>query len=428
MLIGIDDTDSPAGMCTTYLGAVLVRRLEQQQMRVTGAYLIRLNPNVPWKTRGNAAIGLEVEGDMETAFRLACRCVEELAEFGAEDTHPGVVVVGEKPGPAFYYKALRDFCSTEEAIAVLEKAGALYRGYKNGRGLIGATAAVCSELTDCTWEILVYRSPDRRGIPREVDRESLFFADTRTFPHTWDTVDRENQLVVCVPHTPDPVLFGIRGESPLWVTCAREMIRSEEPVLEQVYCTNQGTDAHLVAGTIGELQEGRSYLVEGTVAATPFTQKGGHVTMILEDQGNQLRTMAYEPTKGFRDRVRALMPGDRVIVSGSYKGGSLNIEKICVLVLSEIQERIPPVCPVCQKTMTSAGAGKGYKCRVCGKRERDVVFRTLERKIRPGLYEVPSCARRHLAQPLVRCLDASGSSLNRAKTAAPSSPAPDKGT
>ena len=23
MLIGIDDTDSPAGMCTTYLGAVL---------------------------------------------------------------------------------------------------------------------------------------------------------------------------------------------------------------------------------------------------------------------------------------------------------------------------------------------------------------------------------------------------------------------
>ena len=27
MLIGIDDTDSPQGMCTTYLGAVLARRL-----------------------------------------------------------------------------------------------------------------------------------------------------------------------------------------------------------------------------------------------------------------------------------------------------------------------------------------------------------------------------------------------------------------
>jgi tRNA(Ile2)-agmatinylcytidine synthase len=424
MLIGIDDTDSPAGMCTTYLGAVLVRRLEQQQMRVTGAYLIRLNPNVPWKTRGNAAISLEVEGDMEKAFRLACTCVEELAEFEAENTHPGVVVVRETPGPAFYYKALRDFCSIREAIAVLEEAGALYRGYKNGRGLIGATAAVCSELADCTWEILVYRSPDRRGIPREVDRESLFAADTRTFPHTWDTVDRENQLVVCVPHTPDPVLFGIRGESPLWVTCARETIRSEEPVLEQVYCTNQGTDAHLVTGTIGELEEGRSYLVEGTVAEAPFTQKGGHVSMILEDQGNQLRTMAYEPTKGFRDRVRALVPGDRVIVTGSYKGGSLNIEKICVLVLSEIQERIPPICPVCQKTMTSAGTGKGYKCRVCGKRERSVAFRTPERRVRPGWYEVPSCARRHLARPLVRCVDASGGRQDDPADAASPPPLP----
>jgi tRNA(Ile2)-agmatinylcytidine synthase len=63
MLIGIDDTDSPQGMCTTYLGAVLVRRLIQAHMQVKEARLVRLNPNVTWKTRGNAAIAFEVDGD-----------------------------------------------------------------------------------------------------------------------------------------------------------------------------------------------------------------------------------------------------------------------------------------------------------------------------------------------------------------------------
>ena len=29
MIIGIDDTDSREGMCTTYLGAVLIGRLEE---------------------------------------------------------------------------------------------------------------------------------------------------------------------------------------------------------------------------------------------------------------------------------------------------------------------------------------------------------------------------------------------------------------
>ena len=92
MLIGIDDTDSPAGMCTTYLGAVLARRLIHDHMRVREARLVRLNPNVTFKTRGNAAIALDVEGDPEQWFAIACAIVEELADFSCEKTNPGVVV------------------------------------------------------------------------------------------------------------------------------------------------------------------------------------------------------------------------------------------------------------------------------------------------------------------------------------------------
>ena len=127
---------------------------------------------------------------------------------------------------AFYTRAVTDFCLIDEAIDILKAVGARYRGYKNKRGLIGATAAVASVLGDRTSEILVYRQPERWGTPRDVDRASLFAAEEATFPHTWDTVDRVNDVVVCVPHTPDPVLFGIRGESPSWVMAARSMIQS----------------------------------------------------------------------------------------------------------------------------------------------------------------------------------------------------------
>lgn len=406
MRIGIDDTDSAAGMCTTYLGAVLVRRLEERQLRVRKASLIRLNPNVKFKTRGNAAICIEADGDPKVAFATACACVEELAEFDAEQTEPGVVVTERLPGIAFYERAVRDFCTIPEAIDALETCGALYKGYKGGRGLIGATAAVACELADATFEHLAYRDPAVRTAKRSVDRDSLFLADERTFPRTWDTVDRENGVVVCVPHTPDPVLFGIRGASPADVAVARSFVRSETPAVEQTYVTNQGTDAHLVPGRIGALGDGRSYWIEATVTGLPVTAKGGHVAVLMADGGDhgggRLRCMAYEPTKGFRRIVRALLPGDRVIVAGSYKGESLNLEKICILSCAPQVRQRPPVCPACGKRMTGAGRDKGYKCRSCGARERIAESSAVPRGIRPGWYEVPSCARRHLAKPLCR--------------------------
>jgi len=313
MLIGIDDTDSPQGMCTTYLGAVLARRLIRERMKVNEARLVRLNPNVTFKTRGNAAIALDVTGDIDTAFDIACTTVEELADFSCENTNPGVVVVAKRPDSAFYRKAVTDFCQIDESVEILDAMGAQYRGYKNRRGLIGATAAVASVLEDRTSEILVYRQPERWGLPREVDRSSLFAAEESTFPHTWDTVDRVNDVVVCVPHTPDPVLFGIRGESPSWVMMTRSMVESEKAGLEQIWVTNQGTDAHLLAGRIGGLQDGLSYWIHGIVADEPKTGIGGHVSFTIHDDEHAVRCMAYEPTKNFRQVVRQLVPGDDVI-------------------------------------------------------------------------------------------------------------------
>ena len=249
---------------------------------LTEARLIRLNPNVPYKTRGNAAISLEVVGDSEIAFEMACRCVEEMADLPAEGTEPGVAMSETKPPVSFYHKALRSFCEPDEAVAVLDAVGAIYRGWKGGRGLIGAAAAMASDLPDFTWELLVYRRPAFWGSRRAIEREAFFLADAATVPRTWDTVDRENDVVVCSPHTPDPVLFGIRGESPLSVALARTFIRTEPPGLEQILLTNQGTDGHLEEGATGELTEGHSYRVKGTVAGEALTRKGGHVSISLD--------------------------------------------------------------------------------------------------------------------------------------------------
>jgi tRNA(Ile2)-agmatinylcytidine synthase len=111
--------------------------------------------------------------------------------------------------------------------------------------------------------------------------------------------------------------------------------------------------------------------------------------------------MAYEPTKNFRNTVRALIPGDLIRVCGSYKGGSINLEKIEVTETAPLTEEKPPVC-ICGKRMTSAGSGKGYKCRKCSGKSLEPEISVLKRDLSPGWYEVPPVARRHLSKPLVR--------------------------
>src|SRR2546421_10712520 len=58
--IGVDDTDSLQGMCTTFLATEIVRDLTQDLDLIGYPRLVRLNPNIPWKTRGNGAVCIRV--------------------------------------------------------------------------------------------------------------------------------------------------------------------------------------------------------------------------------------------------------------------------------------------------------------------------------------------------------------------------------
>jgi tRNA(Ile2)-agmatinylcytidine synthase len=112
--------------------------------------------------------------------------------------------------------------------------------------------------------------------------------------------------------------------------------------------------------------------------------------------------MAYEPTKNFRQIVRQLHPGDEILVCGSFKKESINLEKLQVLSLARAAQSRPPLCTACNKRMTSDGKDKGWKCKKCGARAESPDTREIPRTITPGWYEVPPTARRHLARPLCR--------------------------
>jgi tRNA(Ile2)-agmatinylcytidine synthase len=410
-VVAVDDTDSrERGMCTTYLAARIADRLREHagSGAVERVLLVRLNPAIEHKTRGNAALAVHTSADLDRAFECAR---EELAaaETADPNTHPGLVVAPGGPGggPApvarFARRAMRERHDLDAALALIEAHGYLDRGWKTGRGRIGALAAVGAwrALEDWTYEHIAYRESGRWGTPRDVDHDSVFAAADRAYPDAWDTVDRAEGEAVCVPHTPGPVLYGIRGEDTDTVRAVAGAIDSEPIERTRTFITNQGTDAHLREGRIGDLANGRAYRVPGTVSAAPETREGGHVFLEIEGDGGAVDCAAFEPSKRFRDRVRALRVGDRITACGEVADGTLKLEKFAVRDLVRT-ERVNPSCPDCGRSMESAGAGQGYRCRDCATSAAGKATREVDRDLERGWYEVPPCARRHVAKPLIR--------------------------
>ena len=409
-VIGIDDTDSrERGMCTTYVAARLAERI-RELATVYRLLLVRLNPAVEHKTRGNAALAIHTTLGVDEALGIAERAVEGSAVLDDGATQPGLVVAPGPPGavpPAvagFARDAQARTLDLEAATSLIESAGYRSRGWGIGRGRIGALAAVGAwrALDDWTVELIAYREPARWGTPREIDAGSVFAAAEAAYPAAWDTVDRVENEPVCVPHTPGPVLYGVRGDRPEAVRAVADGIEAEPVAAAELFVTNQGTDGHLRPGRIGALVDGRAYRVTGTVGTEPATRRGGHVFFELVDaDGAAVTCAAFEPTKRFRDRVRALRSGDRITACGEVADGTLKLEKFAVRELRST-EAATPTCPGCGRRMESAGAGQGYRCRRCETSADGKTERRLERHLEPGWYEVPPCARRHIARPLVR--------------------------
>ena len=440
MFVAFDDTDSVESMCTTYLATEVIDAMRDHDL-IGLPRLVRLNPAVPWKTRGNAAltmrfgqgrgpsliVGMIRESPIYSfpeCIRPADpglvldRCSHLLRKWSRveEDASPGLVVSRKKPRAKLYWSAVRGIVQKSEVLEELDRIGAQRYELEGGRGVIGASAAMSWRPMDRTYEVITYRERARWGTPREVSDASVKEMD-RSFPSTFNNYDEMAGRRAISPHTPCPVLFGIRGDSLKDLPQAMDMIQSERVDRWILFLSNQGTDDHVMPRW-GELLPARTYSIRGRIISAPRTIAGGHtlVTMMPDRSDQPMDLAAYEPSKSFREVVRGLRKGDRVQAVGELRAvpRTLNLEKIEVLELEQVSVKTAnPVCPECNKSMQSMGRSGGYRCRVCGeKRPEDAATReTEERTLGLGWYEPPVSARRHLSKPLKRTSYSLASSL-----------------
>ncbi len=421
MHIGLDDTDSKKGGCTTYLTAFLIEKLRQFNVEfIDYPGLIRLNPNVPWKTRGNGALCLR--------FKYAPRYEQEIKQTALDlwrqhsakeekGTDPGIVFFRSSQIPAeltaFSKKTETGIVTLKEALALVDELRAEAHGYNTRRGIIGALAAVGEVLTcDHTFELIAYRIPTSLGTKRLVDAASIFKMDAETKPYTYNNVDIEKGRVIITPRGPDPILFGIRGETPQIVRKAFSIVKPLEPVERWViFRSNQGTDAHLQrAPQLSQIQPYTSITAKGIVTKNPRIIPVRHVIFTLSDGSTEVDCAAFEPTGDLRKIAGQLQVGDELEVVGAVhkatqtKPVTINLEKIRVLKLAPKTIMENPICPNCSKRLKSMGKNQGFRCEQCGGKYPDLKKHELlvPRELKAGLYFTSTRSQRHLTKPLRR--------------------------
>jgi tRNA(Ile2)-agmatinylcytidine synthase len=420
MHIGFDDTDSPRTGCTTYIAALLVEKLISMGASFADyPNLVRLNPNVPWKTRGNGALCLRIRCHDDLVDRITetvTDVVEENADLGYEGTDPGVVFFfGNIPREVkdFAKKTIQGVVKVEEALRLIKRFRAEAVGFKKGRGIIGGLAAIGETLDgDHTYEVIAYRTPENRGTPRRLQASSVKEMNEKTWPLTFNNVDPETGRILITPRGPDPILYGIRGENPEVVKRAHEMIRQQEPVERWViFRTNHGTDAHLrKVNSISEIQPFNPVVVQGVVAREPQVIPGGHVIFPIKDETGEIDCAAYEPTGALCRAAKNLVVGDLVEAHGGVRPASskhsitINLEKMRILKLAPKIIFFNPLCPQCGKRMKSMGKEKGFRCDKCGFRSSELkkVAVEVRRGFKRGLYVTSPRSQRHLTKPLCR--------------------------
>ena len=426
MFVAVDDTDSMKGNCTTFLATEIIREFSDLDL-IGNPRLVRLNPAVPWKTRGNGALVMrfgkgkgprrligrigddpvfcydgctDYEPDEEMIME---RIIPHIAEHHEEDSDPGLLISRKKPSQLFYWKGVRRILSRSDVDPEIERISGKTFEIGCGRGLIGCVCGMAWRPLDSTFELLAYRPPERWGTPRVFDPLSIRDMD-HSYPTTFNSWEDRACKVAMVPATPCPVMYGLRGDSESDLMEASRKIKTEPVEREMIFLTNQGTDDHIIR-RFGELVPNSSYLIRGKIVSRARHIPGGHVFITLSTPFGEIDCAAYEPSKEFRYALDWLEPGDEAEVMGELRESprTLNIEKLHVLDTVPVYvKKSNPLCPECGRTMASAGSGAGFRCRRCHTRSFRPVLEKEIRQIVPGWYEPPTAARRHLSKPLKR--------------------------
>ena len=418
--IGMDDIDSPDGGCTTHFASLVTERLGELSVDwVDYPNLIRLNPGIPYRTRGNGAVALRFLIEDHHIDALAPMVEELIDDYVDEEypnTSPGVVFLeGDVPKQVEELSRLAHWRVVPIQLAhrVIKSCNITHYTSGNERGLIGALSSVANILTeDHTYEYIAYRSLKDCGGSRGVDAESVRTMDQDMGNKVFSNVDSSTNRILIEPHGPDPVLFGVRGESAADVIEAGGQVKSRQQVDRwMVFRSNQATGEHLKHRV--EIRNLRPYMaavISGKVTGKPRMIEGGHTIFEIADENGEIDCAAYEPSGEFRETVMKLAVGDLIKVHAGVRpasrthGFTLNLEGLEVVELAKVYEFTNPKCPECGKRMKSAGRGQGFKCVKCGYKDLEItkIETPHERELHTGLYLPPARAQRHLTRPFSR--------------------------
>ncbi|MGC8608553.1 MAG: TiaS agmantine-binding domain-containing protein [Thermoplasmata archaeon] len=420
--IAVDDTDSPDNMCTTYVMSEIIKRSGYDVIGYPE--LVRLNPNISYKTRGNGALSVKlgkgsgkrrvigtVDGRTiygyekseeeildENVIEIAGDAVEKFSDLSFYSTNPGIVMFPDKIRDGIYFKALEEDVTIEAADKEIAAGNGISKRFKNGHGVIGSVAAVAWPAERYTYEIITYRYPHPQFIDHSIKMEAARIADDNVT--TFNNIDEANHYPAIFPHPKTPVIYGVRGFNPDELLKVSDRIETILPTgFERriIFRTNQGTDDHIIPEpeTVDDLH---SYRLTGEIASDPYVGVGGHYFIRFKYRNRFLSIAAFEPLKEFRKVFSQLRKGDIVSFYGSFVNGNINVEKMEIHAVSRIFERVAPICEDC-KIKTRNNGKNDFRCPSCGKKYRIPAYSEVRRNIKTGKYDVPVIARRHLSMP-----------------------------
>jgi tRNA(Ile2)-agmatinylcytidine synthase len=416
--IGFDDTDSTNGRCTTHLAYlltdVLIKKFKVNF--IDFPLLIRLNPNIPLKTRGNGAVCLRIKGRKYDEIKQeTLHFIENYSDLEN----------GANPGLAFYEKnnivndlislsknAINKVLSRQLAEKIAKRNNIQYHLFGKGYGLVGALAAIgCQLNNDHTYETIAYRKKENIGTIRKIDECKVKKLDDESFPYTFNNFDYRKNRILIAPHGPDPVFCGIRGENPVITSLfVKNLQINEELDGHMVFRSNQGTNLHLTEEQrLSKILPFTSGHINCQVITKPTIINGGHIIFYVKDDLNDILPVAvYEPTR--LTKVAVLLEIDDKIEIGygahikSNNLKTLNLEYLVIKELKEILYYKNPLCENCGKTTKSEGKNKGFQCARCKIKKRNESKTAIKknRKLICGLYIPDPIAHRHLTKPIFR--------------------------
>ena len=412
--IGFDDTDSPTGMCTTFLAYKIVDLLQKQKTEFLDfPKLIRFNPNIPWKTRGNGAVSLKIKTNQPSKIKKQIKNLVSKYSDTKNGANPGLVFFESDLIPSEFTKfsnlALWQLINRNNAKKFVKKNNLDFYYEGNGQGLIGAISAIGYDFHDHTLELLSYRKKRRFGKKRIISTDSVKKMQEDTFPYTFNSFDTKRGRVLITPHGPDPVFYGVRGENVDSLVTATQILQSDEKLDGyMIFKSNQGTGDHLKNELNSEtMKPYASGTLIGTVSNTPKITKGGHVFFTINSKNNEFWCAVYKET-GMSTIASNLIIGDKISVGGGVRKASknfpriINLEFIKIISLKKNLSQTNPICKKCKKKMKSKGRNQGFQCIKCGAKNLKKTSLEIPRQIKKQLYIPKISAHRHLTRPLQR--------------------------